>query len=193
MRREALTVHGRQRRNRSCGVAELTSIRRAEQEAQISRATELVDAYQTRAELGACRKFGLLQRRDVLGRSSELGLNGGDVAVELPDLFGLELAFDFELPQVPENGAFFRCEPIRLALQRLKPVGRAPRERLGPCAFGRLRGGRKDRKDGKDRKAGKDRTGLVQSENYTIGWCAFLASTSASGASVWQSAILRAR
>ncbi len=65
-------------------------------------------------------------------------------------LFGAELPFDLELAQLAEEGAFFRGETIGFTLQRLQPLGRPPRERLGARA---LRGlGGCDRPDDSDNR-----------------------------------------
>ena len=51
------------------------------------------------------------------------------------ELLALELPLDLELAEVAEQRALLGREAIGFALQRLQPLGRAPRERLGPRAL----------------------------------------------------------
>ena len=64
-----------------------------------------------------------------------------DVGVDALQFFGFDLPLDLELAQIAQQGALVGGEPIGFALQRLQPLGRAPRQRLGPRPLGqRLRG-----------------------------------------------------
>ena len=67
-----------------------------------------------------------LQRLHPLGGRRQLGLDLRGVGGQPLQLFRTELALDLQLPQLAEQRAFLRGEPIGFALEGLQPLGRAP-------------------------------------------------------------------
>ena len=76
--------------------------------------------------------------RDPLPVRGELAGNLRAVRRKLPQLFGLDLAIDFQLSQIAEQRPLVRRQPVGFLLQGLQPIGRALRQRLRARALGRL-------------------------------------------------------
>ncbi|MCM3882004.1 MAG: hypothetical protein ND807_18005 [Vicinamibacterales bacterium] len=75
-------------------------------------------------------------RVDLIARVAEIPGNLIRVRIQLLQLLGLEIALDFEAPQVGQQRAFLRGQLSRLSLQRLQALARTARLTFGPRALG---------------------------------------------------------
>jgi hypothetical protein len=116
----------------------LARVARRQQQPEIRIRSELVEIDDPRAEVRTLRGVVVFERRRPRRCLLELALHVRDVGVDLFQLLGIELPFDFELPEIAEDSALFARQAISFALQRLQPLRRTPRECLRACAIGLL-------------------------------------------------------
>ena len=137
VRLDAIAIELGQRRDRPGRLAQTAKVGRREQQPQISRLAELVDFDETLlqlGELGPAPRPGARPSATLVLSSSTCTLRG--IRVHALELFRLDLPLHLELAQVAEQRALVGRQSIRFALERLQPLGGAPRQRLGPCALG---------------------------------------------------------
>ena len=137
-RGDAVGVELRQRAQNARGLADLADVGGGQQELEVAALAHLVDVDEPGAKLGAARGFLLLEVVHPLPVRGELAGNLRAVRRELPELFGLDLTIDFQLSQIAEQRALVGRQTVGFLLQRLQPIGRALRQRLGARAVGRL-------------------------------------------------------
>jgi hypothetical protein len=152
VRLDAVAIQLGQRRHCARGLSQTSKVGSRQQQPQISCLAELVDFDETLVELG---DLGLSRSPEGVhpgARPAELGLHTRGIRVDALELFRLYLPLHLELAQVAEQRPLVGCQSIRLALERLQPIGGAPRHRLGPRALGqRLSETGRNRRDRKDR------------------------------------------
>ena len=153
-RGHAIGVQLRQRAQDARGLSDLADVGGGQQEPEVTALSHLVDVDEPGAQLRAARGFLLLEVVHPLPVRGELAGNLRAVRGELPELFGLDLTIDFQLSQIAEQRALVGRETVGFLLQRLQPIGRALRQRLGARAVGRLRLQRErhDRQGGSEHK-----------------------------------------
>jgi len=119
-------------------LADLPDVGGRKQQSKVAALSHLIDVHQAGAQLRTACGFLLFEVVHPLAVGRELAGNLRRVGGELPDLFRLDLPIHLELPQVAQERAFFGRQAVGFLLQRLKPFGRALRERLGARVIGRL-------------------------------------------------------
>ena len=124
-------VDGGDGRDHPVGAAEFLHVRHVQEQADVAGPAQLVELDHPGLEHrpGGCR-FGL-EGVDLVGGVAELVCDALRIGLDVLELFGLEIALDFELPQVDEQRALLGRERVGFALQLAEALVRAPRLRFG--------------------------------------------------------------
>ena len=149
---DAPAVELRQRRNGARRLTHRAQIGGREQQAQVAALSQFVDLNQPRAKARTLGQVALLELAHAVAGAREFGGDALQQRVDLLVLLRFDLPLDFELAQIADERLLLGREQIRFALQRLQPLGRAARERLGPRALRLLceEGERQHHGDGHD-------------------------------------------
>ena len=131
MAQRAGAIDGSHGGHHAVRAAELLRVGHVKQQAHVAGAAELVELHHARFEHRP-RGGGLgFERVDLIGGVAELEPDFLRVGFNLFELLVAQVAFDFEAPQIDEQGALLRRQGVGLALQRDEPLARAARLRLG--------------------------------------------------------------
>jgi len=135
---DSIAVHLCQDAQNARRLAHLPEIRSGKEEPQVAALSQLVDVDQPGAQLGAARRFLLLEVLHPLAVPRQLGGDLCAVGHDLAHFLGLDLALDLKLPKVAEQRALLSGQPVGFLLECLQPFGRALGEGLRARAVCRL-------------------------------------------------------
>ena len=135
-----LAIAGGQRRYRAIRSPHLAHIVHAEQKPNVAPTAKLVQLSEARSESGNFRRLALLERRELSDRRVELVIGRGQRLLGFALGLDLDVAFDFEAPQIDEQRLLARGERVGFFTESAKAVGgslvgvlRAQRHRHRDC------------------------------------------------------------
>ena len=136
---DPLLVDSGERGNGAHRAREFTDAVHVKQQARIPAAAPFVDVDEPDFQIGKLRGALLVNYGQPLRRLLQRCLRPGDSGVGRRDLFGGDVALNFELAKITKDRARLRGETIRFCLQCANLLVDASRERIGRvaiCALG---------------------------------------------------------
>ena len=135
MRRHPIAVAPRDRGDHARGLSDIAGFGRRQEQPDVAALSKLVQLDEPGTERGTLGLLLRVEARQLFVEPGEVGGCALFVGLRLAELFVLDLTFQLQAAQVPEQRARLRGEPVRFLVQRLEPFAGRCGERLGTRAI----------------------------------------------------------
>jgi len=136
---------------------ELTQVGRREEQPRVLAAAKLVQRDQARAQIGEGSVRLFRQGCDLLIEGSQLLRHRTRLLTSALQFRCPDLTFEFEPPQVAQQGSFLARKSSGLVVKRLQPGTGTLCHRVGACSIGLLLPNQNASRQGKDRESGSEK------------------------------------
>ena len=135
----AMAIDCGHRSDHAIRAADFPQIGHVEEQTHVAGTSQLVEFDHSRFEDRPRRRRHFFELRDLIARVAQLAADFLRLRFNLSELFGPEIALDFEAPQIAEQRPLLTGERIGLALQCDHAVVGPAGLRFGPRTVARLR------------------------------------------------------